>query len=77
MGTLNVANGILYSQVYVAKTVPSLQNYDYSDTANSNLHIVTFDMDTDFSTTYQIGIYGNPYSVNYQGGVPFEIVSTS
>jgi len=49
--------------VYVARTTPSIRNYLYSDTSNSNLHVISFDFTEDVTDTFQIGVFGNPYSI--------------
>jgi len=66
------SSGLLW--VYVGKTVPTLRSYLSSDTSNSNTHIITFTFDFDVSDTFQIGVYGNPYSQE-ESSVPFTIVA--
>jgi len=61
-----------YIWIYVAKTYPTIRSYLYSDTeTNTNIHRISIDFTDDESTTFQIGIYGNPYAlpdqtINYQ-----------
>jgi len=58
-------NTVGFIWVYASKGVPTLRNYDFSDTSLTKaVHVVGVDLTTVFSEVYQIGVYGNPFMVD-------------
>eukprot|EP01119_Soliformovum_irregulare_P007740 TRINITY_DN2020_c0_g1_i1.p1 TRINITY_DN2020_c0_g1~~TRINITY_DN2020_c0_g1_i1.p1 ORF type:complete len:605 (+),score=92.04 TRINITY_DN2020_c0_g1_i1:32-1846(+) len=56
-----------YLWVYVGKTTPTLRTYSQASTdTNTNIHRLTVIFDGNADNTYQIGIYGNPFSPSFQ-----------
>jgi len=63
--------------LYVAKTFPTIRQYLYSDTqTNTNVHIIAIENDVSETTTYQIGVYSNPFSLPSQT-ISYSIVAWS